>query len=211
MWRRDAILRLSVPFPGMRTRVNAGHMSNPFTYSASPLTWEDPNPQVDPARRATLALQLAALELFRVGPRAGSLAPEVVVADADGAPLSLLDLFGESFVVFYFVTDADAGAAALDRARANLPDVPLSLYVISSGLPRKPLPDGIAFLHDADGRCAAAYSAGPATLYLMRPDRHIAARRFNSDASGLPRLLRRAMGLEGVATPAIGQAASVKN
>lgn len=209
-WRRDAILRLSVPFPGMRTRVNAGHMSNPFTYSTSPLTWEDPNPQVDSTRRATLALQRTALELFRVGPCAGSLAPELVVADANGASLSLLDLFGESFVVFYFVTDADVGAAALDRARAGLPDVPLSLYVISSGMPRKPLPDSITFLHDPEGRCAAAYSAGPATLYLMRPDRHIAARRFNSDASGLPRLLRRAMGLEGVAAPAIGQAASVK-
>lgn len=215
-WRRDAILRLSVPFPAMRRHVNAGHMSNPFTYAASPLTWEDANPKIDLTDQATLAMQRAALVLFRVGPLAGSLAPELVLTDTAGTSFSLLDLFGECFVVFYFVVDADAGAAALDRARAHLlsdfpPNVPLSLNVISSGPPHNPLPDGITFLPDPDGRCAAAYSAGPATLYLIRPDRHIAARRFNSNASDLTALLRRALGLEGVALPAVGQAASVKN
>lgn len=208
-WRRDAILRLSLPFPAMRKHVNAGHMSNPCTYSASPLTWEDPQPGIDLSSSATLAMQRAALQRFRFAPVAGSLAPELVVSDMDGAPVSLLDLFGDGFAVFSFAADPDAAARSLARVRPTLPAIPLAFYVISSGAPHTPLPDGIAFLLDPDGRAAAAYSAGPATLYLIRPDRHIAARRFHSDASDLPALLSRAAGLERIAAPVPGQAASV--
>lgn len=200
-WRRDAILRLSLPFPAMRKHVNAGHMSDPFTYTASPLTWEDAHPQIAASSRATLAMQRAALERFRMTPVAGSLAPELILTDTAGAPVSLLDLFGEGFVVFYFAADPDAAALALARVEPLLGAVPLSLYVICAGKPGAPLPDGITCLLDPEGRAAATYSAGPATLYLIRPDRHIAARRFHSDASELPTLLRRAMGLEGVAVP----------
>jgi 3-(3-hydroxy-phenyl)propionate hydroxylase len=200
-WRRDAILRLSLRFPRVRRHVNAGHMSNPFTYRDSSLVSEDPKPQLDPRQGGTRAMQVAALARFRQGPLAGALAPEFVLRDVAGERLSLLDLFGNGFVVFYFCADPDAGVAALAAVRASLPELLLALYVVSASVPRVPVPEGITCLHDADGRCAAAYSAGPATLYLIRPDRHIAARRFNSDLSELPALLRRAGGLEPAAVP----------
>ncbi|HEX8731248.1 MAG TPA: FAD-dependent monooxygenase [Ktedonobacterales bacterium] len=189
-WRRDAILRLSLPFAAMRKRVNAGHMSNPFTYVRSPIIIPDEAPPsaATPAERAR----------FQRGPAVGSLAPELALpADATDAPRSLLDIFGAGFVVFAFAVDADTGGAALASALPNLPaGLPVSLYVVALTPPASPLPDGIAYLDDRAGRIASAYGAGEATLYLMRPDRHIAARRLRADPATLPVLLRRAAGIK---------------
>lgn len=183
-WRRDAILRLSLPFPAMRKRVNAGHLSNPYTYARSPIIAADTASDVG-AR-------------FQRGPVAGSLAPELTLPGAgpDGSDLSLLDLFGESFVIFWFCADPHAGAAALAGILPALPtDLPTRLYVVASTPAATPGPDGITHLLDRAGKLAAAYGAGDATLYLMRPDRHIAARRLRCDPAELPALLRRAAGL----------------
>ena len=188
-WRRDAILRLSLPFSRMRKRVNAGHLSNPYTYTSSPLISED-------IELAGHDASPTLLTRFRRGPVAGSLAPELVLTDAAGASISLLDLFGESFVVFCLTADPDTTLTMLDEVRSTLPaNIPVSLYIIASRPPNAAIPDGIACLLDADGRCAAAYGAGPSTIYLMRPDRHIAARSFQANFQELPALLRRAAGL----------------
>ncbi|MGH2515434.1 MAG: FAD-dependent monooxygenase [Ktedonobacterales bacterium] len=199
-WRRDAILRLSLPFATMRQHVNAGHLSNPYTYRDSPLISEDAEPR-------RVDSQPAALTRFWRGPAAGSLAPELVLTGGAGETVSLLDLFGESFVVFSFCGDPNTGIAALDAVHASLPvGVPVRLYVLASKPPTVHVPDGITCLFDGDERCAAAYGAGPATLYLIRPDRHIAARRFQGEAGELPALLRRAAGLEPARTVANARA-----
>ncbi|HLZ24679.1 MAG TPA: FAD-dependent monooxygenase [Ktedonobacterales bacterium] len=191
-WRRDAILRLSLPFAAMRQRVNAGHMSNPFTYRDSPLISEDSEPRAGTRPSETSAR-------FLRGPAAGSLAPELVLTGGAGESVSLLDCFGAGFVVFSFCADPDAGIAALDAVRGRLPaDVPVSLYVIAPRMATAPAPRNITCLLDGDGKCAAAYGAGPSTLYVIRPDRHIASRRFVGDANDLPALLRRAAGLGSV-------------
>ncbi len=52
----------------------------------------------------------------------------------------------------------------------------------------------ICHLYDREGKAAQTYNAGARTLYLVRPDRHIAARCFDSDLSQLPMYLRHAMG-----------------
>jgi 3-(3-hydroxy-phenyl)propionate hydroxylase len=193
-WRRDAILRLSLPFAAMRKRVNAGHMSNPYTYARSPIIAADA--VADAGSR------------FQRGPMAGSLAPELTLpaADMDGGDRSLLDLFGESFVIFWFCADPDAGAAALASMLPALPaDLPTRLYVIASTPATAPAPDGVAHLLDGAGKLAAAYGAGDGTLYLMRPDRHIAARRLRCDPAAIPALLRRVAGLELTAKGGAGE------
>ena len=207
-WRRDAILRLSLPLPAMRKRVNAGHMSNPYTYRHSPII-------VDDAPQAGRGGQRGPVRGPARGPAVGSLAPELVVADADGAPLSLLDLFGESFVVFAFSDDADAGGAALASVIPNLPArLPVSLYVVAPRPATSPAPEGVGYLLDGAGALAAAYGASDGTLYIIRPDRHIAARRLRGDMAGLaelPALLRRTAGLELAQTPQAAQARSARS
>ena len=111
-------------------------------------------------------------------------------------PISLLDCFGHSFVVLYFCTDADAGLSALREVATDLPDIPVALYLVVPKPPTTPATDAVCVLLDREGKGASAYNAGPRTLYLVRPDRHIAARRFESDSGELLMLLRYAVGVE---------------
>ncbi len=195
-WKRDTILRLSLPLKFMRRYVNAGHMSNPFTYRHSSLVLEDPCLHTHLRSSSFTSEQRARLRQFRQQPAVGSLAPAIVLTDPQtNAPISLLDHFGHSFLVLYFCTNADEGFAALQKARATLPvDIPLSLYLITpTSTPLLDTP-GICHLHDPQETGAQAYNAGTRTLYLIRPDRHIAVRCFDCDLSRLPAYLRHAMG-----------------
>jgi 3-(3-hydroxy-phenyl)propionate hydroxylase len=193
-WRRDAILRLSVFFPFMRRYVNAGHMSNPFTYRDSPIISEEVQPHLNVQGVATPE-QRALLRQFQKGPVAGALAPEVALIDGTTGELVLAaDLFWRNFVVLYFCADPDRGIHAVQRLRSALPRVPTTFCVISPHVPVKPPPEGIKLLLDREGKGATVYSAGSRTLYLVRPDKHIAARRFASDLSELPTLLEHAIG-----------------
>ena len=113
--KRDMILRLSLPFKFMRHYVNAGHMSNPFTYRDSPIIFEDnqsiPAGRIPPEQRWVF-------KRYQLGPLAGALAPVVILTDAQSNhPISLLDRFGQGFVVFYFCADAGAGLSALQKVR----------------------------------------------------------------------------------------------
>src|SRR5712692_8559435 len=193
-WKRDTILRLSLPFKFMRRHVNAGHMSNPFTYRDSPIISEDI--QSIPARRVQPE-QRWVFKRYQLGPLAGALAPVVILTDTQSnQPISLLDRFGQGFVVFYFCADAGAGLSALQKVLAHLPPIPTSLYLVVSMPPAAPVTGDICVLLDGEGKAASTYNAGPCTLYLVRPDRHIAARRFDSNLSELPTLLHHAIGTE---------------
>jgi 3-(3-hydroxy-phenyl)propionate hydroxylase len=190
--KRDMILRLSLPFKFMRRYVNAGHMSNPFIYRDSPIISED--------KRAISAKgyppeHRAAFQRFQLGPLAGALAPAVILTDAsNNQPVSLLDCFGQSFVLLYFCADADDGLFALHRIRADRQEVPLALYLIAPKPAKIFVGDGVHLLLVEEGKGTSAYNAGSRTLYLVRPDRHIAVRRFESDLSRLPMLLHQAVG-----------------
>jgi len=191
-WKRDMILRLSLPFKFMRRYIDAGHMSNPFTYHDSPIISEDKRAI---SARGYPAEQRAAFQRFQQGPVAGALAPVVILTDAsNNQPVSLLDCFGQSFVLLYFCSDADDGLFALHRVRADQQKIPLALYLIAPKPAKIFVDDGVHVLLDGEGKGASAYNTGSRTLYLVRPDRHIAARRFESDLSKLPMLLRRAVG-----------------
>jgi 3-(3-hydroxy-phenyl)propionate hydroxylase len=191
-WKRDTILRLSLPFKFMRRYVNAGHMSNPFTYRDSPIISEDKRAI---SARGYPVEQRAAFQRFQQGPVAGALAPIVILTDAsNNQPVSLLDCFGQSFVVLYFCEDADDGLFALHRVRADQLKIPLALYLITPKPAKIFVGDGVQVLLDEAGKGESAYNTGPRTLYLVRPDRHIAVRRFESDLSELPMLMRKVVG-----------------
>jgi 3-(3-hydroxy-phenyl)propionate hydroxylase len=193
-WKRDLILRLSLPFKFMRRYVNAGHMSNPFTYRDSPIIFEDnqsiPAGRIPPEQRWVF-------KRYQLGPLAGALAPMVILADArSNQPVSLLDRFGQGFVVFYFCTDPGAGISALQKIQPDLPALPVALYLVTPRPLANSATGNICILLDAEGKGAAAYNAGLRTLYIVRPDRHIAARRFESDLAELPALLHHAIGAD---------------
>lgn len=191
-WKRDAILRLSLPFKFMRRYVNAGHMSNPFTYRDSPIVSEDKRAR---GAKSVPAEHRAAFRRFQHGPVAGALAPVVILTDAgNNRPISLLDCFGRSFVVLYFCADADEGLSALLRIRIHLPEIPLAQYLVARTPSMSTVVGGVRVLLDEEGKGASAYNAGWRTLYVVRPDRHIAVRRFESDLGDLPTVLRKAVG-----------------
>ena len=87
-------------------------------------------------------------------------------------------------------------ACLLLRSTTDLPDIPVALYLVVPKSPTTPATDAVCVLLDGEGKGASAYNAGHRSLYLVRPDRHIAARRFESDLGELPMLLRYAVGEE---------------
>lgn len=186
-WRRDMILRASLPFKFMRRHINAGHMSNPFTYRNSCLISEE----IVQDETGLTKAQLEGRKRFRVGPIAGALAPTLVLKDATtGERLSLLDHSGKGFVVLYFCENANEGIQTIQRVQPVLPDVPIGFYVVTAHKPTIPVPDDIHILLDEDGKGTSTYASGACTLYLIRPDRHIAARRYSCDLQELPALFR---------------------
>ncbi len=187
-WKRDMILRASLPFKFMRRHVNAGHMSNPFSYHTSPIVLEDTR-----LYRTVARGQQQLLKHFQLGPRAGTLAPDLVLTDfSTHEPVNVLDSCSNGFVALYFCSDADAGIEALCRIQNSLPDIPIVLYMIASQHPTSLPESDITVLLDDDRKGASTYNSGTTTLYLIRPDHHIAARLFESDGSELPLLLRSA-------------------
>jgi 2-polyprenyl-6-methoxyphenol hydroxylase-like FAD-dependent oxidoreductase len=187
-WKRDMILRASLPFKFMRRHVNAGHMSNPFVYRNSPIVFEDTRLYSTLSRG-----QRHILKRFRLGPCAGALAPNLVLLDASThEPMQVLAHCCNGFVALYFCSDVHIGIEAFDRIQNDLPDVPIELYLITPQPPTHLPESRIPILLDEDAKGAKTYNSGAATLYLIRPDRHIAARLFKSNGSELPLLLRRA-------------------
>ena len=118
-----------------------------------------------------------------------------MLLDADmGIPVPLSDYFGRGFVAFCFCADVEMGILVLERLQENLSDIPIELCLISQSLPATTEVDGIQVFLDEEGKAASAYNAGPRSLYLIRPDGYIAARRFDSDFHDISALVRHAVG-----------------
>jgi 3-(3-hydroxy-phenyl)propionate hydroxylase len=120
------------------------------------------------------------------GDFAGSMCPGTPATDApllDGnRPAWLLDrMAADGFAALCFVaTDSDLAAA-----RTALTGLPAT-FVAPNGV------DGA--LRDAEGLAFRRYDARPGTVYLVRPDQHIAARWRRPDAAAVARALDRAQG-----------------
>ncbi len=167
---RDAVLELAEELPFARSLVNSGRLSTPTTYADSPLNTPD-------------------RDAF-----AGAMVPGAPATDAPvetaGQAGWLMEALDGRFVVLY--------AAGSDP-------VPAEVAVTLDGLASGPLPlvwravtDRRSSLSnelvDGAGRLRERYDLTPGSVYLIRPDQHIAARWRNFDGAALTAALHRATG-----------------
>jgi 3-(3-hydroxy-phenyl)propionate hydroxylase len=155
---RDAALQLAQTCPFARTLVNSGRLSLPHSYSATPLSTPDRDP-------------------FNSRLRPGSPALDAPLKDrADVA--WLVDQIGGRFTAIYYAGSAapDGGVTARLQALERLPREVWPLVLCASGRAEQWRSTGLRVLEDAQGLYASRYDATPDSLYLMRPDQHVAAR-----------------------------------
>jgi 3-(3-hydroxy-phenyl)propionate hydroxylase len=193
-WKRNTNLRLSQPFKFMRKQLLIEQLANSFTYSDSPFTSDDHRLYLGGRFTKLSAEQSTILKRFRQGPVVGSLAPSIMLLDADmDISVSLSEHFGRGFIALCFCADVEMGMSVLQRLKDNLTGIPVELCLISQSLPATAV-DNIQVFLDAGGKAANTYNAGPRTLYLIRPDGYICARRFDSDFNDISALVRHAVG-----------------
>jgi 3-(3-hydroxy-phenyl)propionate hydroxylase len=205
--KHQLILKGSRRVKWLRKFVNSGKLSQPCSYRRSPITlYEEFLPGFREVIRSPELFR--AVRRFRKGPHAGRVAPDAFFTqphdqssgqpgdyqgEQAGSRQRVLDLIGPHFVILYFCKEAKP-AAQLEAALKTGPDLPLKVYLV--GRPDEQLNANPPFqlLTDPDGSFAKAYAAQPGTLYLLRPDGHIAARGFDFPPERLAEVLRRATG-----------------
>ncbi|MBT6273435.1 MAG: monooxygenase, partial [Chromatiales bacterium] len=173
---RDAALSLSLRNEFARAFLNP-RQSTPYTYADSALTSHS---HQEPR--------------FNAGPGCG--APLINRRLRSGG--YLLDHLGPAFSLLMFSDEA------LEQMTSRLGDVqkaigawaPLVtiLLVSKSGIRPKGF-DNVVSIGDADGAVANAYGAATATVYLVRPDRHVCARWLACDYAELAEAVSVAQGI----------------
>ena len=175
---RDAVLDLSVSHEFARRLVNSGRLSLPTTHRASPLSTPD-------------------REMF-----SGAMVPGAPAADAPvfhaGDARWWLELIGGRFDAVYFAgADEHRILADLSALTGALEGQARILAVAGEKALAGAIADtGTIWVEDAPGWLARRYDASPGTLYLLRPDQHVAARWRHWTADDVRRALRRAQGVE---------------
>lgn len=148
-WRRQAVLRMALPFPSIRRRVNSGRMAEPFTYRDSPLMVETvENPVI------------------------GAFAPDGLIEGA-GPRRRIRHYLGHGFVLICFAGDT----AVIDGFRAEfasrLPEGMRAVVVLAAG---QPLPEASESVPVVRARGELAGQYGLVTGWaLIRPDGHVCA------------------------------------
>ena len=165
---RDAVLSLAAEVPAGRALVNSGRLSVPTVLIDSPLNTPDAD----------------AFDGWMVP---GAPLDDAPVRNAQG-PAWLLPHTGEGFVLLHF----SAPDAAASRALTALMQGAFSLYTLAVLAPGEDAPSAHAWVVDIDGLAAARCDARPGTVYLIRPDQHVAARWRRFDALPLHAALSRA-------------------
>ncbi|MEQ8517215.1 MAG: FAD-dependent monooxygenase, partial [Chromatocurvus sp.] len=125
---------------------------------------------------------------FCGGPRPGAPLHNVQLGEDD----YLLDYLGPGFCLLYFAgsRDQDDGAVAIARHLAAMTPGLQLLIVGAEGDTTLE----IACLADPDRRAARRYAAEPGAMYLVRPDRYIAARWQRPTDTAVEQAMRAAMG-----------------
>lgn len=196
---RNMILRASQHVKPLRRLVNSGKMVQPFTYGRSPIVAPDGLPP------------LLRWWRWRRAPALGAKAPDgpcIVVEPAGHRPTNLRKLFGAGLVALYFAPHAASARAFAAEAGATAPAVPTTLYIVvpeATDLQPPILQQRVRLLLDTQSVLAKAYDAQPGSLYLIRPDGHLAARRRMVRQGELDRLVHVACGIQ-EPSPAPGRA-----
>ena len=170
---RNAVLGLAKNHAFGRALVNSGRLSVPAFLTASSLNTPD-----------------QAGESFT-----GRMLPGAPMDDAPlrdgGGDCWLLDRVGNRFMALYFTDDAAALPAPTLAALADLScdGIAVEPLVISAKPGRA---GGIPVLEDSRGIAAQRYDAKPGTVYLLRPDQHVAARWRSFDAARIKAAVARA-------------------
>jgi 3-(3-hydroxy-phenyl)propionate hydroxylase len=179
---RQAVLSLSEQVPFARALVNSGRLSLPHHYAETPLTMPDSG------------------DFQGRGPAPGSPAPDAPVA-IDGESGWLLKQLGRRFVALCFAGGAGdgAGVATLTKELGRLhPFVESFVVVPDEAVNDK---DGLV---DTTGLAFERWGAAAGTVYLVRPDQHVAARwksppTIDEMRSALARSIGARTGSEGMA------------
>ncbi len=162
---REAALSLAVHHAFTRELANPRQMQ-PYTYADSPLT---PFPQRDRA--------------FSAGPVSGSAAVNVKLDDGS----YLLDHAGAGFTVLLF-DDGDGLVHDLRRL-----DRRLTALIVKSAPDAGGDKSGVV-IADPRGEIARVYGAAPGSMYLLRPDLHVAGRWMRLDAGEVVQTLQTCLG-----------------
>lgn len=169
-WRlaRAAALSLAVDHKFTRPLANPRQMQ-PYTYADSPCVTSD------------------VATIFERGPTPGEMAHNMRLDDGR----FLLDLAGDGFTALLFCkTEPDPNQRALLKRLAKL-DPRFTALVVALQWTRI----ASAVIDDIGGEIARAYGATHGTLYLLRPDLHVAGRWRDADAVTVVAALRIALGV----------------
>jgi 3-(3-hydroxy-phenyl)propionate hydroxylase len=148
---RAAVLGLAKHYPFAQAMINSGRLSTATTYADSPLS--------TPA------------DGVEGGIPPGAPVPNVMTPGNDDAGF-LLDRIGRGlrFEALWFVDGVPDAALAEGLKALEDAEVPLATWLVgTAGDPR------FASIADPEGRLARTFAAEPGTLYLLRPDQHVAA------------------------------------
>src|ERR1700680_2825801 len=152
-WRRNTSLKLSQPFKFLRDSIQLGDKVDASGYPTSPLLSEDHRLYLGGRFVKLPAEQNAILKRFRLGPQVGTLAPALMLPEADsGSPVSLLEGCAGGFVALCFTTDVEMALSVLQQVPMQVSGVPVSFLVITPGMPAVAASDGITVALDGKSK-----------------------------------------------------------
>lgn len=169
---RNAVLTLARDHAFARALVNSGRLSVPAVLSQSSLNTPD-------------------ADAF-----AGDMVPGAAMDDAPvqeaGQDGWLLDAVGNQFMALVFTPDVATLQATTIQAFHALAELPIAVQVVLISPHAGAAPAGLRGLVDVKGHYAARFDAQPGTVYLIRPDQHVAARWRSFDTHAVQAALARA-------------------
>ena len=164
---RNAVLSLAKAHPFAQRLVNSGRLSLPSVYAHSTLNTPD-------------------IDIF-----SGAMCPGAPATDAPiktgGQPGWLLHQIGGSFNLLLFCNAYGLNANVVD-ALNKFKNLHLIAVVPSGGRAI----EGVHTIEDSEGLLASRFDAKAGTLYLLRPDQHVAARWRNPDSQLVQAAIQRA-------------------